>query len=193
MTNFFGAILLPFYLQNFLKYEPGHAGLMMMISPLTMIVFGPIGGYLGDKIDKEKLTAFSVSLVVISQIGFYFFNSDTTIFYMIAIISLNAIGAALFQSPNNTMVMSNVDKQYLGIAGSFNALARNLGMVLGISGATITLFTTMSIITNTHVTTYLDNNANAFIQGMHVSFIVASIVSLIALFSVLSRLLSKNK
>ena len=32
----------------------------------------------------------------------------------------------LFQSPNNSVIMSSVDQQFLGIAGSVNSLARNL-------------------------------------------------------------------
>ena len=53
------------------------------------------------------------------------------------------LGNALFQSPNNTMVMSSVEKQDLGVAGSMNSF-RNLGMVIGIALSTTILYRGMS-------------------------------------------------
>ncbi|WP_223889756.1 hypothetical protein [Lactobacillus paragasseri] len=45
----------------------------------------------------------------------------------------------LFQSPNNSVIMSSVDQQFLGIAGSVNSLVRNFGMELRVSLSTIIL------------------------------------------------------
>ena len=50
----------------------------------------------------------------------------------------------LFQSPNNSLIMSTVPKDKLGIAGSVNGLIRNLGMVCGIALATALLYNRMS-------------------------------------------------
>ena len=45
----------------------------------------------------------------------------------------------MFQSPNNSSVMSSVPPQKLSIAGGINSLVRNLGMVTGIALA-VSLF-----------------------------------------------------
>ncbi|MCZ0856335.1 hypothetical protein OCL90_14315, partial [Enterococcus faecalis] len=63
----------------------------------------------------------------------------------------------LFQSPNNTIEMSRVEKQELGVAGSMNSFARNLGMVTGIALSTTILCRGMSEAYGERVTTYLAN------------------------------------
>ena len=51
---------------------------------------------------------------------------------------------AMFQSPNTSLIMSTVERSQTGVAGSINALARNLGMVFGISLSTVLLYNIMS-------------------------------------------------
>ena len=60
------------------------------------------------------------------------------------------------------------------------ALARNLGMVFGISIATTVLFSAMSYRYGQHVTTYLTQRPDIFIYGMHLSFIVSLLICLVA-------------
>mgnify|MGYP000033278949 FL=1 len=61
-----------------------------------------------------------------------------------------------------------------------NALARNLGMVVGISTATTVLFSSMSHTAGKKVTTYLTGQPDIFISGMHVSFWVATGLCILA-------------
>lgn len=89
-------------------------------------------------------------------------------------------GNGIFQAPNNTIVMSAVDPENLGIAGGMNALVRNLGMVVGVSFSTTVLFSAMSHYQGTKVTTYLSGQPDVFIYGMHVSFLIAAIICAIA-------------
>jgi hypothetical protein len=49
------------------------------------------------------------------------------------------IGMVLFQSPNNTEIMSSLPVEKIGIASSVSATVRNLGMALGVSFASILL------------------------------------------------------
>jgi hypothetical protein len=47
------------------------------------------------------------------------------------------IGCVLFQSPNNTEIMSSLLVEKIGTASSVSATVRNLGMALGVSFASI--------------------------------------------------------
>ena len=60
-------------------------------------------------------------------------NLQTPIWLFMFFVGLVGLGNGIFQAPNNTIVMSSVGVQDLGVAGGINALARNLGMVFGIS------------------------------------------------------------
>ncbi len=108
------------------------------------------------------------------------FNINTWLSVFIVTSLLYGIGMGLFQSPNNSVIMSSVPKSELGIAGSINALARNLGMMLGTSFSTMVLFTSISIKTGTHIVKYPVGFDNLFIFGMKNTFIVALILTIIA-------------
>ncbi|MBS7575963.1 MULTISPECIES: MFS transporter [unclassified Enterococcus] len=192
-TNFFANIIMPFYLQNYLGWDPGFAGLVLMAFPATMLIFSPIGGYLGDYFNKEKITAIGIAIVVIAQLCYTTLDYHSSFILIVGITALNAMGSTLFQSSNNALVMSSVDKQYFGVAGSINALARNLGMISGISIATITLFTSMSRQAGKHVTDYLPEHPEYFLNGMHLAFYISSILALITLCLVSYRLFKLKK
>ena len=66
--------------------------------------------------------------------------------------------------------MSSVEKQDLGVAGSMNSFARNLGMVIGIALSTTILYRGMSEAYGERVTTHLANRPDIFIVGMREPF-----------------------
>ena len=102
------------------------------------------------------------------------------------------LGNGIFSSPNNSLVMSSVAQKDLGIAGSINSLARNLGMVIGISSATTILFAAMSHYRGMHVTNYLPKYPEVFIYGMHTVFFISCLICVIATGITGWRLFTKN-
>ena len=75
--------------------------------------------------------------------------------------------------------MSSVEKDNLGVAGSMNSFARNLGMVIGIALATTILYSGMTVAYGQRVTTYIEGRPDIFIFGMRVTFIVSLILCII--------------
>jgi len=191
ITNFFASIIMPFYLQNLREFSPGFAGVIMTTFPIVMLMIGPIGGFLGDKFDKEWITFIGLFFVVFAQLGYTHFNENSSILTIIIFTSINASGTALFQSPNNALVMSSVAHNSLGVAGSVNALARNLGMITGISIATTTLFASMSRKVGHRVTTYIPERPDIFLAGMHTAFFLSFGLALITLLITAFRLFSR--
>lgn len=55
-------------------------------------------------------------------VNVYVLDMNSPIWYYVIATAIMGLGNALFQSPNNTMVMSSVEKQDLGVAGSMNSL-----------------------------------------------------------------------
>lgn len=102
---------------------------------------------------------------------YMFLDMNSPIWYYVIATAIMGLGNALFQSPNNTMVMSSVEKQDLGVAGSMNSFARNLGMVIGIALSTTILYRGMSEAYGERVTTYLANRPDIFIVGMRETFL----------------------
>lgn len=87
--------------------------------------------------------------------------------------------------------MNSVEVKDLGIAGGINALARELGMIIGISAATTVLFSSMSHTAGHTVTSYIPSQPGLFISGMHVAFMVSLVICLVATVITGVRLLRK--
>lgn len=190
VANFFFNVMMPFYLQGTRGLNPSQAGLLLMVFPLVMVIAAPISGSLSDKVGRELLTFIGLALTTIVQLGFVFIDGNTNIAVFILMTGIMGLGSALFQSPNNAIVMSSISKKELGIAGSLNSLARNLGMVFGISFATTILYVAMSNKSGYKVTTYLADQPELFVYGMHVTFGVAFVICLIATILTGRRLLT---
>ena len=180
VTNFFFNVISPFYLQNARGLSPEKAGYLLMIFPIVQVIVAPVAGSIANRIGPYRITMVGLLIIVASQIGYAFFNLQTSFMFVALMIGLVGFGNGLFQAPNNTVVMSSVPTRDLGIAGGMNALARNLGMVVGISTATTVLFSSMSHTAGKKVTTYLTGQPDIFISGMHVSFWVATGLCILA-------------
>lgn len=180
-SNLFMNTLIPFYLEDTLKLSTLLSGLILMCIPLAMVFVAPISGTLSDKFGSEGLTFIGLCVVCISQALLIFLGVNTSVTFLIILTLLTGTGVALFQAPNNSIIMSSVSKNYLGIAGSINSLARNLGMVIGLSLSTTILYGAMSSKAGYKVTNYIEGRDDLFLYGMHVAFLVSFLLCFIAL------------
>lgn len=180
VANFCFNIIAPFYTQSILNLSPSHAGLLMMLFPIVMVIVAPLSGALSDKIGSELLTFAGLIVMVIAQVGLAGLHGSSPIFLVGVWIGMLGLGSGLFQSPNNSLVMSKVPRTQLGIAGSINSLVRNVGMVVGITVATTTLFGVMSSLAGQRVTGLVLGRPDLFLSGMHVVFMTSATICLVA-------------
>lgn len=186
-------IILPFYLQDVLKLSPAITGLFMMISSLILSVVAPISGYLSDKIGSEFLTFLGLILMSIGFVFMATLNENSSLIIVAVFIAIMTVGNGMFQSPNNSLVMSTVPKNKLGIAGSVNALVRNLGMVLGVSLSTMILYNRMSYKIGYRVVNYVEGRNDVFIYGMRYVFIGSAVMCAIGAIITAVRLYSSKE
>ncbi|KIR08452.1 MFS transporter [Levilactobacillus brevis] len=181
MVNSFFDIVFPFYLQNILHWSVGAAGLMMISFPVIMAISAPFGGSLGDKYGRTSIVISGAIFLLVSQLLYITFGFGTSIVMMILATAVNGIGAGLFVSNNNTLVMESVKPHQLGIAGAVQSLLTNIGQVLGIVFANLILYTTMSKDAGRKISTIPTNHPGLFVNGMHVTFIATSLFMVLCL------------
>ena len=174
------ATIMTFFGGVFLGQEHGFLTLIPLVLFALAIISFIVFLYVEKKVKLPLITfsifknkVFTMSLITALLI----FSSN---FFVNVVIPL-------FQSPNNTMVMSSVTKENLGVAGSLNSFARNLGMVIGISMATTILYNAMSSKMGERVTTYIANRPDVFIYGMKITFLGSFLLCLVALLLTLYR------
>jgi EmrB/QacA subfamily drug resistance transporter len=186
-------IIQPFYLQNVLKLTPASTGLVMMIYPIILSIVAPISGHLSDKIGSEFLTFLGLCFTLTGLFLMSTLNEYSTIGVMAMFIAVLSIGNGLFQSPNNSLVMSTAPRSKLGIAGSINAFVRNLGMVTGVSIATTLLYSKMSTRLGTRVSGYVVGREDVFVYGMRYVYITAAIICSVGAFMTAVRIYHRKK
>lgn len=185
-------IILPFYLQDVLKLTPRIAGLMMTVSPIVLAIVAPVSGYLSDKLGSEKISALGLSIMTLGLFSLSIFTESTPLFLVAILIGSVSLGSGMFQSPNNSLIMSTVDKSKLGIAGSINGLIRNLGITTGIALSTSLLYSMMSNKMGYKVSGYVEGRADIFIYAMRFVFISIGAICLIGAVLTLLRVLRKK-
>ncbi len=192
VSIFCNNIILPFYLQTTMSFSPQQTGLILMIYPLILTVVAPISGHLSDKIGSEVLTFIGLMLNSIGIGLMSTLNETSNTLNMVIFLSFMSIGIGLFQSPNNSLIMSTVPRDKLGIAGSINALVRNLGMVCGIVLATTLLYSQMSSKLGVRITDYVKGQDNAFLYGMKTVYLTAGFICLVGAIMTLVRLVGRK-
>ncbi|MFV0481630.1 MAG: MFS transporter [Campylobacteraceae bacterium] len=187
LSNFLFYIIMPFYLQDARGFNASHAGFLVMIFPIVMVVASPIAGSFVNKIGATKMASIGLFVVMFAHGLLIFIDIETPIILFCFIVAILGLGNSLFQPSNNSIIMGSVDKKQLGIVGSINALARNIGNITGVAFSTTILFAAMSYKYGSHLSTYLEDKADIFIFGMHVTFTFSFLALLCAFLLSLNR------
>lgn len=172
-TLFTNSVLLPFYLTEIMHMDPIKIGLLMLPFPIMLALTSTISGALCARWPARIITTVGFVFLVIATLMFAFIGNNPSISYIILAQIIMGTGSGTFQIPNNTTVLSAAPKKHLGVVSSLNALARNLGMILG---------TTLSVAVYTFVrqTALAQGVANepAFIYGYMAALLFGTLCAL---------------
>lgn len=164
--------LMPFYLIQGRGLTPAQAGLILTAQPLVMAVLTPFAGTLSDRIGSRLpatlgMLILSVGLFLLSRL-----TPDASYLHVVLGLAVTGLGPGMFVAPNNSALMGAAPRGRQGIASGVLALARNVGMVLGI-GLTGAVFTT--------VLAHGGNSEAALtVQAVDAGFAFASVMALLA-------------
>ena len=139
MCMFTNAILLPFFLQEIIKYNAFITGLLILPYSIASSTIAPFAGSFSGKHGSHILTKIGPCIYIIALIIFTTFNTTTPAWEIILTSFIMGVGNGLFQSPSNNAIITSVPKEELGVASGILSLSRNLGNILGVA-ITITLF-----------------------------------------------------
>jgi EmrB/QacA subfamily drug resistance transporter len=129
----------PFYFQGVLGYTQTQVGMFMLVVPFILVVGAPVGGWLYDKHHSRYYSTAGMGIIALGLFTMSFAAYNVSVPAMLVAMVLLGIGGALFQSPNNTELMSSLPREKLSIASSVTATVRNLGFTLGVSLATVSI------------------------------------------------------
>ncbi len=126
-------ILMPFYLEDILGYEPRQVGFFMAIVPIGLGVVAPISGSMSDRFGTRPITVIGLIFLVVGYLAMSTLSSQTTIVGYILRLLPVGLGMGIFQSPNNSAIMGSAPRERLGVVSGLLAITRTLGQTTGIA------------------------------------------------------------
>ncbi len=127
--------VIPFFLQNILEFSPSKMGMFIFPVALTVMVTAPLGGRFSDRVGVRMPATIGLAITSLTVFSFIFLKpgaNDLDILWRQVVLG---IGISLFNPANNSAIIGSLPREEVGLASSFLALARNLGMVMGVAFA----------------------------------------------------------
>jgi len=165
----------PFYLSRALGLDAAQVGLTLSVGPLVTALTGVPAGRLADRHGAQSTTIVGLLGMIA---GFFMLSMMPTALGVpsyIAPMIIITVSYALFQTANNTAVMTDVRVDQRGAISGMLNLSRNLGLITGAS-AMGALFAFASAATD--ITTA---DPGAIATGMRITFAVAALLVVFAL------------
>jgi EmrB/QacA subfamily drug resistance transporter len=127
--------VIPFFLQNILEFSPSKVGMLIFPVALTVMVMAPFGGRFSDRIGVRIPATIGLALTSLTVFSFTLLKPGVSDFDILWRQVVLGIGISLFNPANNSAIIGSLPRERVGLASSFLALSRNLGMVIGVAFA----------------------------------------------------------
>ena len=124
-------VSLPFFLQNTLGHSEVMTGLLLTPWPLATLVTAPLAGYLVDRIHPGILGSVGMALFAVGLFSLSSLTAESSDISIILRLMLCGAGFGLFQTPNNSTIISSAPTQRSGGASGMLGMARLLGQTTG--------------------------------------------------------------
>lgn len=201
MALFAGMLLVPIYTQTVRGISPLDAGLLLLPGALVNAVMSPVTGKLFDKIGGRILAVFGLMIMTVTTFLFSKLTLETSYTYLIILFSVRAFGMSMVMMPVQTNGLNQLPARYYPHGTAMN---NTLTQVSGAIGTAL-LVTVMSTQTKTHAedlaASAMKHAAGAagqptaaaiaqmkqqiamkaMLEGLNDAFLVATIISAVAL------------
>ncbi|MCX7596743.1 MAG: MFS transporter [Fischerella sp.] len=167
----------PFFLELALKYPIDRIGLVMMTYPITNAIIAPISERLVDRFGSRFLIPIGLMLLTFACILASTFSTQLTCWgYIIRDVVLG-IGLAMWRTPNNSDIMSNVPPDRLGVVSGLLNGSSMVGQTIGTALASA-LFATFAFSSAQlpPTTPPASIPPQAFVFAMHWTFLFVAVL-----------------
>ena len=191
VLNFAGqsavTFLMPFYLITVRGYSTGYTGFVQATVPSMMLLLSPFSGVISDRWGFRHQTTLGVALVSAGLLSLSTIDGGTSTPMIMARLAVIGIGTAIFQSPNSSAIMGTVPRNMLGTASASIGTSRNIGNAIGLAMSSAILVGVASATSGLTGVRTDKLPPDALLDGIRMAFLVAGLVSSLAIFASLLR------
>ena len=138
LAQMLAMVSLPFFMQEVLGRDEVSTGLLMTAWPVAIVFTAPVAGLLVERVHAGILGAIGLSIFSMGLFFTAFLPDTPTDGAILWRLALCGLGFGLFQSPNNSIIISSAPAGRSGGASGMLATARLLGQTTG--AALVALF-----------------------------------------------------
>ncbi|HLQ73002.1 MAG TPA: MDR family MFS transporter [Bacillota bacterium] len=163
------AIILPLYMQNMLGFSALESGLVLLPGALVMGIMNPVTGKLFDMFGVRWLAIIGFFILTATTFMFTNLSTETSFLYLTVTNTIRMFSMSMVMMPVTTAGLNQLPMKLIphgtAMSNTFRQMAGSVGIAV--------LVTIMA-------TTAIPNTGmEGLIHGVNVTFIVASIVSLV--------------
>jgi DHA2 family multidrug resistance protein len=129
-------VVVPLWLQDYMGYTSFKSGTTLFYQSIPVLIFAPLLGRYGGRIDARKMMALGFFIMAIISIFVSPFPSDPSQFYISYTRFLLGIGTGLFFVPANILALSNLPQEEMASASGLFNFMRDLGITFGTAMST---------------------------------------------------------
>jgi EmrB/QacA subfamily drug resistance transporter len=134
-ASFTVVFVIPFYLQQVLRYAPGAVGIAMTPMPAALAAGSLLGGPLSDRAGSHVLAPLGMAIAPVGGALFMLVSPARGYWSLAAAMVVMDFGMGLFIAPNDAVIMNSAPRDKQGVAGGVLAMMRAIGMITGLTVA----------------------------------------------------------
>ena len=131
LAQMLSMVALPFYLQHTLGYDEVTAGLLLTAWPAVIVAVAPVAGMLVGRLHPGALGGTGLAAMAAGLAALAWLPAEPSAAGTVWRLALGGAGFALFQSPNNRMLIASAPPGRSGSASGMLATARLTGQTTG--------------------------------------------------------------
>ena len=186
-SSVFGvSFILSLYLQLVTGFSASEAGLIMLVQPVLMAIFSPLGGWLSDRVEPRVVSSVAMGIVAAAVYSMAWLSATSQWWEIAVRLMVLGVGYAFFSSPNTNAAMSSVDRRQYGIAAAILSTMRFTGQAISLALATSVLSANLGAIVMSGRSGF-QVPADAFMKGMRTALLILAGICVVGIFTSLVR------
>jgi EmrB/QacA subfamily drug resistance transporter len=190
LLNYSAVFGVSFIMSLYLQLIPGfgakEAGLILLVQPVMMAIFSPLGGWLSDRVEPGIVSSAGMAIVSASIFTLALLDAAAEWWDICVRLMVLGTGYAFFSSPNINATMSAVDRRQFGVAAALLSTMRFTGQAISLAIATSVLSAQLGSVVMSG-SSEAQVPVEPFMRGMRIALTILSGICAAGIFTSLVR------